>query len=620
VQDSSRLPPPPETLVESARQLERQGDIAGARRIYLQLTEKFPNLATPYHRLALLACRENELSVADEHFRRATRLDPFNATILNDWGYMCYLREDLGEAERLLRLAESRAPQNGRIQNNLGVVLGRLGKLEASFQAFRKGGTEAESHANMAFVHVRRNEPQLAEQHYKQALKLDPNLKSAADALAKLAELKPEATLVLSETSASMIAKESAAPSQNTLTADDQPADLPEPPAPDASDEEPIVTKKPDRQPVTVTQNGSKIVTFKPKSKPGDPAETSPDHARNAEHEPRALPSDLLAARRTSNSHDASSRRNEPNPIRLAHGESRDVPADLDDWAGSEIVRAFIVGLDDADPAVRRYSAMTLACYGAKADVAVPALTTALDDHEPAVQEAAAIALAEIGPSAGVAVPHLIRKLKCDNTRVVSAAAWSLEKLGESVPQRAREVQGFYRQATELLEKDSLDGDRLAEWLNRADDKSAPSMLATVASKNTTQSTASGSSWKSLTTVAQFARNYPSAITGVVLLQFALLAALVVKVRRHRAAIAQIPAIAASSARPSAEYRNVVVIQQAASAPLDDSTPGTARPVSASPQIPLGAELPNVIFNDKSASDQRTLRAVFEQNRSWQQV
>jgi Tfp pilus assembly protein PilF len=176
-----------EATLACARLCERHNDANQARRIYEALIKENPKQVEPYHRLAVLAAKEGNFAEADAYFQKALAAGPATAELLSDMGYALYLQDRLSEAEKALRRAVEVDPNYLAAHNNLGLVLGQQGKLEAAMAAFRKAGSEAQAHANLAYVHATRGELDQAERHYSRALTLDQELRPAAEALLQVA-------------------------------------------------------------------------------------------------------------------------------------------------------------------------------------------------------------------------------------------------------------------------------------------------------------------------------------------------------------------------------------------------------------------------------------------------
>lgn len=179
-----------------ARLCERRSESAKAREIYANLVKSAPKeiKASAHHRLAVMAAKDERFDQADEHFRQALANLPNDSMLLSDAGYYFYLREQYGEAEKLLRRAVDRDAKNQAARNNLGLVLGRQGRFQESYAVFRDAGPEAQATNNLAFVYAQKGDVQKAEQLYSRAVSLNPKLKPAAESLVQIAQHKDRNT------------------------------------------------------------------------------------------------------------------------------------------------------------------------------------------------------------------------------------------------------------------------------------------------------------------------------------------------------------------------------------------------------------------------------------------
>ena len=171
-----------------ARQLECQGKHEQARELYKQMLDKHPNNPEYLHRMAVVCTRLQRYGEASSLYERARQRDPRNASLLADMGYTAYLRGDREEAERLLREAVHIKPSDKRALSNLALVVGSYGKFDECLDLLRQAGDEANAIAGLAYVHTQRGETDLAENRYREALKQDPTLKEASEALAELSK------------------------------------------------------------------------------------------------------------------------------------------------------------------------------------------------------------------------------------------------------------------------------------------------------------------------------------------------------------------------------------------------------------------------------------------------
>jgi hypothetical protein len=142
-----------------------------------------------HHRLAVIDSRQGRLDQADKHFKAAMKSGRPSVELLSDYGYALYLKEDLEEAERVLREVVQREPRHTAARNNLALVLGEQGRFNESFQEFRMAVDEPEALANLAYVKTQMGEFEDAQKAYHRALALKGDMRPAAEALIQLAEI-----------------------------------------------------------------------------------------------------------------------------------------------------------------------------------------------------------------------------------------------------------------------------------------------------------------------------------------------------------------------------------------------------------------------------------------------
>lgn len=182
---TSNSEPTFESTLSLARLSERHGEPATAERLYEAVLAKDPQNQLAHHRLAVLATKEQQFDQAQHHFDLALQ-GQRDSQLLNDWGYYLYLMDRLPEAETSLRESLQLDPKNIAAHNNLGLVLGTMGRTDESLKEFRYAGDEAAARANLAYVHSLNGKFDLSKAEYHRALELDSQLKPAAEALLAL--------------------------------------------------------------------------------------------------------------------------------------------------------------------------------------------------------------------------------------------------------------------------------------------------------------------------------------------------------------------------------------------------------------------------------------------------
>src|SRR5262249_54282517 len=106
--------------------------------------------------------------------------------IWNDAGYSYYLQGRHEDAVRSLKTAARMSPDDPRVQTNLGLALAASGKEDEALAALTRAGGSAVGHANLGYLLAATGKTERARLHYREALKLQPQLDAARLALAKL--------------------------------------------------------------------------------------------------------------------------------------------------------------------------------------------------------------------------------------------------------------------------------------------------------------------------------------------------------------------------------------------------------------------------------------------------
>lgn len=217
----TELPPKQAAVacLAAAQELEQKGQGPDAVKQAIALYEKARALdptatAGVGRRLAVLYDLAGDFSKAQAEYEPLLKATPNDAKLLNDVGYSYYSRGDLASAESFLRKAVQLESGLKPAWLNLGLTLCAGGRMEDGFQAFLKGGTEGEAHANVAFVLAAQGKTAEAKEAYKRALTAEPGLTSARTALERL-EHPPKVDPNVTQTGGQQAAKR--------FTADDVP-------------------------------------------------------------------------------------------------------------------------------------------------------------------------------------------------------------------------------------------------------------------------------------------------------------------------------------------------------------------------------------------------------------
>ena len=141
-----------------------------ARRALQRSVELDPESAAARNALGALLDRIGEGEAARDEFRAAHRLDPENAEILGNLGTSYLMSGEFELAVEALEHATHIDPSAGALRNSLGIALGRIGRMDDAFAAFRAVGSEAQARNNLGYVYFLNGEYDLAMAEYENAI------------------------------------------------------------------------------------------------------------------------------------------------------------------------------------------------------------------------------------------------------------------------------------------------------------------------------------------------------------------------------------------------------------------------------------------------------------------
>ena len=123
-------------LADIYRDADRGTDAETALRQVLVLEPTNPNALN--YLGYLLAMRGDKLDEAVQLVRKALEAEPDNGAYLDSLGWAHFKRGDLAEAEKYLGAAAQRMPTNSEVQDHLGDVFARRGRVDDAIAAWSK--------------------------------------------------------------------------------------------------------------------------------------------------------------------------------------------------------------------------------------------------------------------------------------------------------------------------------------------------------------------------------------------------------------------------------------------------------------------------------------------------
>jgi tetratricopeptide (TPR) repeat protein len=188
--------PSAELYTAIAKLYEESGRYAEAEQYYqMALKEKPDDLAAL---LGFARFQENQKRVneAITLYQRAAKIYPKDAVAYNNLG-LCFARHGkLNEAAPALEQAVKLDPQNPLYRNNFATVLVDQNRLSEAFAVLREVHGDASAYYNMGYLLNKKGKTDLAEQHFSQALRVNPKMAAAQKWLHYLNDKSREETAI----------------------------------------------------------------------------------------------------------------------------------------------------------------------------------------------------------------------------------------------------------------------------------------------------------------------------------------------------------------------------------------------------------------------------------------
>ena len=138
-QAARTFPKDSNTLYQLADMYKDAGRQPDAEKTLRQLLSVEPGNANAMNYLGyLLALKGDRIDEAIDLVRKALVAEPDNGAFMDSLGWAYYRKGDFGEAEKYLGQAASRLPRNSEVQDHLGDVLARRGRLPDAVEAWTR--------------------------------------------------------------------------------------------------------------------------------------------------------------------------------------------------------------------------------------------------------------------------------------------------------------------------------------------------------------------------------------------------------------------------------------------------------------------------------------------------
>lgn len=176
----------PDLFVLQGRALTDMGLIEEAEIALSMATRRAPSHSEAQNRLGILYMDQQRTDEAIKRFRIAARSASKNADVHNNYGFALMAAGRHAEAVEVLRTALMLDGSQDRTRNNLGFALAVTGQDKAAWRVLRSSTNEGNARYNLALAQEMRGDTEAAIKSYRLALKADPELDAATEAVARL--------------------------------------------------------------------------------------------------------------------------------------------------------------------------------------------------------------------------------------------------------------------------------------------------------------------------------------------------------------------------------------------------------------------------------------------------
>ena len=178
----------PDLLILQGRALTDMGLVEEAENALSRAARRAPGHSEAHNRLGILYMDQQRTDEAIVRFRSAVRAAPKNADVHNNYGFALMAAGRHAEAVPILRTALMLDGSQPKTRNNLGFALAVSGEDKAALRVLRAGVSNDSAQYNLALAQELRGDPERALATYKLALKANPDLEAATQAIARLSE------------------------------------------------------------------------------------------------------------------------------------------------------------------------------------------------------------------------------------------------------------------------------------------------------------------------------------------------------------------------------------------------------------------------------------------------
>lgn len=165
---------------------ESQGDLTNAARQYNDALRVDPKHAPTLYRLGQLYSKQKQFPQAIDAWTKYVKSTGDSAAGYSNLGFCYELAAKTTDAETAYKKGIARDPKNQPCRVNYGLMLARLGKLDAASEQLAAVLAPAEVHYNLASVLESQGKTAAAKSEYRKALEINPGMIDAQTRLAAL--------------------------------------------------------------------------------------------------------------------------------------------------------------------------------------------------------------------------------------------------------------------------------------------------------------------------------------------------------------------------------------------------------------------------------------------------
>ncbi len=170
----------PEVFVANGQLWESTGNFAKAMESYSKALESEANNGPALTSIARLHFRQGNHAQAAEFFQKAIQQTPTDAGLFNDLGLTLSKLGRHSEAEQALQRSLVLAPGTSRYANNLASVRFEAGNNNGAFEVLAQNNKASVAHFNMAYLHYKKGQMDLAKSHLTQVVATEADSSDAA--------------------------------------------------------------------------------------------------------------------------------------------------------------------------------------------------------------------------------------------------------------------------------------------------------------------------------------------------------------------------------------------------------------------------------------------------------